>query len=87
MLAQCLSIGIVIDTGVAVDPVGQVLSFGLPFVPARIQEVVIQTLRDQYCVGKAKVDGDGDNSGYETSPDGAGQIRNITQKPDEEKQQ
>jgi hypothetical protein len=51
---------------------------------ARILNVVVETLANKDEVGKAEVNGEGDDGGYETGPDGADEIGDVANEPDDE---
>lgn len=49
-----------------------------------ILDVKIETLADEDAVCEAEVDGNGDNDGDEMCPEGAYEVCNVTDEPDEE---
>jgi hypothetical protein len=54
---------------------------------ARVEEVVVETLRYEDEVGDAKVDCEGSDSGHEPREEGAGKIVYVTDEPDAEEEQ
>ena len=49
---------------------------------ARVFEVVVDALRDEDQVCEAKVDGEGDDSRYESGPECASEVGDVANKPD-----
>jgi len=56
-------------------------------LPPRIYDVVVKALRDEDKVGKAEVDGQGDDSWNQSGPGSADKVCNVPDEPHEKEKE